>query len=208
MRRYSRSPILEPIERTIAAADETEANRRLTAVTAAVLLVLLAVECFTAFRIRQSLPVHFFVGLLLVPPTLLKLGSTGYRFARYWLGDPRYRRAGPPRLELRLLAAVVVAATVVLFGSGIELWLFGLRFGAVWLAIHQDSFLVWFFATGAHVLGHLDGTRRLAVAELTGGGTPPGAVTRRSLVAASLVVGFLLALVSLPWWSPFGLFES
>src|SRR5215472_14816813 len=166
-RRYSWSRILESIERTVA-ADETEANRRLTAVTAAVLLVLLAVECVTAFRIRQSLPVHFFVGLLLVPPILLKLGSTGYRFARYWLGDPRYRRAGPPPLELRLLAPVVVVATVALFGSGVELWLFGLRFGPVWLTIHADSFLVWFFATGAHVLGHLDGTRRRTLAELTG----------------------------------------
>jgi hypothetical protein len=190
-------------------ADETEGNRRLTAVTAAVLLVLLAVECATAFRIRQSLPVHFFVGLLLVPPVLLKMGSTGYRFARYFIGDPRYRRAGPPPLELRLLAPVVVLATVALFVSGVELWLFGLRFGAVWLTIHEDSFLVWFFATGAHVLGHLDGTRRLAVAELTGdGATAPGAVTRRSLVTASLVVGLLLALLSLPWWSPFGFLES
>jgi hypothetical protein len=170
--------------------------------------VLLAVECFTAFRLRQSLPVHFFVGLLLVPPILLKLASTGYRFARYWLGDPRYRRAGPPSLQLRLLAPVVVVATIALFGSGIELWLFGLRFGAVWLTIHEDSFLVWFFATGAHVLGHLDDTRRLAGAELTGAGTPPGAVTRRSLVTASLVVGLALALLSLPWWSPFGFFES
>jgi hypothetical protein len=188
--------------------DETEGNRRLTAVTAAVLLVLLAVECFTAFRIRQSLAVHFFVGLLLVPPILLKMGSTGYRFARYALRDPRYRRAGPPPLQLRLLAPVVVAATVALFGSGIELWLFGLRFGAVWLTIHEDSFLVWFFATGGHVLGHMDSTRRLAAAELTGDGTPPGAVTRRSLVTASLVVGLLLALLSLPWWSPFGFLES
>lgn len=188
--------------------DETEGNRRLTAVTAAVLLVLLAVECYTAFRIRQSLAVHFFVGLLLVPPILLKMGSTGYRFARYFLGDPRYRRAGRPPLRLRLLAPAVVVTTVVLFGSGIELWLFGLRFGAAWLTIHEDSFLVWFFATGAHVLWHLDGTRRLAFAELMGDGRPPGAVTRRSLITASLVVGLLLALLSLPWWSPFGLFES
>jgi hypothetical protein len=188
--------------------DETEGNRRLTAVTASVLLVLLGVECFTAFRIRQSLSVHFFVGLLLVPPIALKIGSTGYRFARYVLGDRRYRRAGPPPLGLRLLAPVVVVTTVALFGSGIELWLFGLRFGAVWLTIHEDSFLVWFFATGAHVLGHLDSTRRLTVAELAGGDGPPGAVTRRALVTASLVVGLLLALLSLPWWSPFGLLES
>jgi hypothetical protein len=183
----------------------TEGNRRLTAVTGAVLLGLLAVECATAFRIYQFLPVHYFVGLLVVPPVLLKLGSTGYRFLRYYAGDPAYRRDGPPSASMRLLAPVVVVATVVLLGSGVELWLFGFRFGAVWLKIHEDSFLVWFFAMGAHALSHLDATR----SELAGGqARPPGAITRRSLITASLVVGLLLAMVSLPWWSPFGLLES
>jgi hypothetical protein len=190
------------------AETETEANRRLTAVTAAVLLVLLAAEGVTVFRIRTLLSAHYFIGLLLVPPVLLKMGSTGYRFARYYLGDVRYRRAGPPELALRLLAPVVVVSTVVLFGSGIELWLFGLRYGMGWLTLHKLSFLVWFFAMGAHVLSHLDRTRRLAAADLAAGGEVPGAITRRSLVAASLAVGLLLALVSLPWWSPFGLLES
>lgn len=170
------------------------------------LLGLLAAECATAFRIREFLPAHYFVGLLLVPPVLLKLGSTGWRFASYYVrGDPAYRAAGPPSLSQRVLGPVVVAATVLLLGSGVELWLFGFRFGAVWLTVHEDSFLVWFFAMGAHVLAHLDATRRLAAADLAGG---PGAITRRSLVTASLVVGLLLALISLPWWSPFGLLES
>jgi hypothetical protein len=188
--------------------DETEANRRLTATTAAVLLLPLAAEVVTAFRIHQLLPAHYFVGLLLVPPLLLKLGSTGYRFGRYTLGDPRYRRAGPPDLALRLLAPVVVASTLCLFGTGVGLWLFGLRHGIAWLTVHRLSFLVWFFAVGAHVLAHLDRTRRLTLADLARAGRPPGAITRRSLVVASLVLGLVLALVSLPWWSPFGLLES
>jgi hypothetical protein len=187
---------------------ETEANRRLTAVTAAVLLLLLAAEGVTVLRIRVLLPAHYFIGLLLVPPVLLKLGSTGYRVARYYLGDPRYRRDGPPALSLRLLAVVVVGSTVLLLASGVELWLFGFRYGSGWLTLHEDSFLVWFFAMAAHVVAHLERTRRLAAAEVTGGGQVPGALTRRSLVTASLVLGLLLALVSLPWWSPFGLLES
>jgi hypothetical protein len=171
-----------------------------------VLLGLLAVECATAFRIHQFLPAHYFFGLLLVPPVLLKLGSTGWRFVSYYvLRDPAYRQAGTPPPSLRLLAPVVIVATVLLVGSGVELWLFGFRFGAVWLTIHEDSFLVWFFATGAHALSHLDATRRLTAADLAGG---PGAITRRSLLTATLLVGLLLALVSLPWWSPFGLLES
>jgi hypothetical protein len=186
----------------------TEANRRLTAVTAAVLLVLLVAEGVTVLRIQVLLPAHYFIGLLLLPPVLLKLGSTGYRVARYYLGDPRYRRDGAPALALRLLAAVVVASTVLLLASGVELWLFGFRFGSGWLTLHEDSFLVWSFATGAHVVAHLERTRRLAADELGGAGDVPGAVTRRSLVTASLVLGLLLALVSLPWWSPFGLLEA
>jgi hypothetical protein len=101
-----------------------------------------------------------------------------------------------------------VDSTLLLFGSGVELWLFGFRYGEVWLTIHELSFLVWFFATGAHVLAHLDRTRLLVAADLRADSVQPGAVTRRSLVTASLVVGLLLAVVSLPWWSPFGLFES
>lgn len=187
---------------------ETEGNRRLTAVTATVLFGLLAAEGVTVLRIREFLPAHYFIGLLLVPPVLLKMGSTGYRFARYYLADPRYRRAGPPPLGLRLLAPVVVASTVVLFGSGLELWVFGFRFGGVWLSLHKVSFLVWFVATGGHVLAHLEQMRRLTAAELVDADKVPGAITRRSLLVASLVVGFLLALVSLPWSSPFQVLQS
>ncbi len=38
---------------------------------------------------------HMFIGLVLIPPVLLKLGSTGYRFARYYTGAPAYRAKGP-----------------------------------------------------------------------------------------------------------------
>ena len=51
---------------------------------------------------------HMFIGLVLIPPVLLKLGSTGYRFVRYYAGAPAYREKGPPRPLLRLLAPVLV----------------------------------------------------------------------------------------------------
>jgi hypothetical protein len=54
----------------------------LTAATAAVLLVLLATEGVTVLSIRKLLSVHVLVGMVLVPPVVLKLGSTGYRFVR------------------------------------------------------------------------------------------------------------------------------
>jgi hypothetical protein len=33
-----------------------------------------------------------FIGMVLVPPVLLKVDSTGWRFARYYRGAPAYRR--------------------------------------------------------------------------------------------------------------------
>jgi hypothetical protein len=74
-----------------------EGNARLTGGTGAVLVVLLAAEGVTILRIRGLLTAHVFIGLVLVPPVLLKTGSTLWRFARYYLGDPAFRRKGPPR---------------------------------------------------------------------------------------------------------------
>lgn len=79
------------------AADSTgrgEGNERLTAMTGAVLLVLLAAEGATILRIHQLLTVHFFIGMLLIGPVLLKMGSTGYRFVRYYTGSAEYVRKG------------------------------------------------------------------------------------------------------------------
>ena len=59
-----------------------ESNSRLTAATAVVLLVLFAVEGFTILGVRRHLNIHVFVGVLLIPPVLLKIGSTGWRFTR------------------------------------------------------------------------------------------------------------------------------
>src|SRR5665213_1421797 len=96
-------------------------NARLTASTAAVLLVLLAAEGLTILRVGALLTPHVFIGLLLVPPVLLKMGSTLWRFGRYYQGDPAYPRKGPPPALLRLLGPVVVLRTGVVFATGIAL---------------------------------------------------------------------------------------
>ncbi len=83
--------------------------------------MLLAVLGVTIVRIGGLLSVHLFVGMLLVPPVLLKLASTGYRFVRYYTANPRYRRKGPPELALRVIAPMVVLSTVVVFASGVAL---------------------------------------------------------------------------------------
>ena len=80
-----------------------EGNERLTGLTGMVLLVLFAAEGFTVLAVRQMLTLHFFLGMLLIGPVLLKLCSTIYRFARYYSGDAGYRRKGPPALPMRVL---------------------------------------------------------------------------------------------------------
>jgi hypothetical protein len=80
------------------------ANERLTAISAVLLIVLLALEGVTILGIRPLLSWHVFVGMLLIPPVTLKLASTGYRFWRYYTGRPDYVLRGPPHVLLRLLA--------------------------------------------------------------------------------------------------------
>ena len=59
-----------------------ESNARLTAATGAVLLVLLAAEGLTLVSLDRFLRWHELIGVLVLPPIVLKLGATGYRFVR------------------------------------------------------------------------------------------------------------------------------
>ncbi len=86
-----------------------DGNERLTAMTGTVLIVLLAVLGVTILRIGQLIWLHLFLGLLLLGPLAVKLGSTGYRFVRYYTGDPAYREKGPPEPAAALIAPMVVA---------------------------------------------------------------------------------------------------
>jgi len=57
-------------------------NRQLTALVAAILVLLLAIEGATLLRLGSLLTVHAFVGMLLIPIVALKLASTGWRMLR------------------------------------------------------------------------------------------------------------------------------
>jgi hypothetical protein len=179
-----------------------DANGRLTALTGALLFVLLAGLGVTILGIRALLPEHLLIGFLIIPPLALKIASTGYRFMRYYAGDARYREAGPPAPLLRFLAPFVVISTVVVFATGLELWFFGLRFGSVWIEAHKLSFLAWLPLTGIHVLGHLNRTGQVMAAEFSSSRFA-NAMTRRSLVVGALVAGVVLAAASLTYASPF-----
>src|SRR6185503_6373313 len=104
---------------------------------------------------------HVFIGIVLIPPVLLKVASTGWRFARYYRGAPAYRRKGPPLLLPRLLGPVVVILTVVLLASGVGLLLVGPSWLPLLLKVHKASFVLWFGVMTIHVLGHLGEVFRL-----------------------------------------------
>jgi hypothetical protein len=177
-----------------------EANARLIGYASVALVIPLAAEVITG--VRPGLLAHALIGFSLVPLVLLKFGGVGYRFARYYAGDWRYRAAGPPDLVMRLIGPVLVLATVALFATGIELWLFGLRYGEHWLTWHKAVFVLWFLAATFHVLAYLGRAPELALADSD---RLRGVLARRSLVVASLIVGAALAIAMLPFPSPFAL---
>ncbi len=175
------------------------ANARITGTMGATLFVLFALEGLTILlHVRGVLSWHVFLGMLLVPPALVKTASTGHRILRYYAGDPAYVRKGPPPLILRLLGPFVIATTFLVVGTGIALLLAGRS--DLWRTAHKASFVLWFGAMAIHVLGHLRETPELAAADYgPRARSIPGAWARRWLLVGVLVTGALLGIWSLSW---------
>jgi hypothetical protein len=183
-------------------ADGTpHANARLTALTGTVLLALLAAQGFTILFIGRLVTVHIFIGLLLIGPVCLKIGSTGYRVARYYAGAPAYRREGPPAAWLRTLGPLVAILSVALLASGVAVAYLGERWHSLPLLwLHQVVFWCWLAATSLHVLGRVWRLPALVAADLRPRGRhdallAPGRAMRWSTLAAALGTGLLIALL-------------
>lgn len=171
------------------------------------LFVLLAAEGVTILRIHRLLSAHVFIGMLLVPPVLLKLGSTGYRFVRYYRGSAAYRGKGAPPPLLRLLGPFVVVLTLLVFGSGIALMFVASAWRPPMLFVHKASFVLWFGAMTIHVLAHLQETARLAPLDWLRRARRDvaGAGLRQWAVVTSLALGIPLGLLLVgrvgPWFT-------
>jgi hypothetical protein len=170
-------------------------NARLTATTGLVLLVLFLAELVTLLDVSGLIGWHVVIGVLLVPPALLKTASTGWRIARYYGGSRDYRESGPPPVLLRALGPLVVLSTLGLLGSGLALIALGpdasrhtlvralgQRVDAV--TVHQALFVCWAVATGLHVLARLVP----AVALAGGRSAVPGGRRRLAAIALTLIV--------------------
>jgi hypothetical protein len=138
-------------------------NARLTAWTGLLLLVLFLAELVTLLDVRSWISWHLTIGVLLVPPALLKTATTGWRILRYYAGNAPYRSAGPPPMLPRLVGPLVVLSTLALLGTGLALVLVGesgsrhtllsvVGQRVDLLTLHQAAFAVWAVVTGLHVL--------------------------------------------------------
>jgi hypothetical protein len=179
-------------------------NARLTAWLGLTLLALFLAELVTLVDVGRLVSWHIVLGLLLVPPSLAKTATTGWRMVRYYTGHAAYRQAGPPVLLLRLLGPLVVLGTLAVLASGTVVALVGapsayrpfvtvVGQGISVLTLHQAGFVVWAAATGLHVLARLV-PARLLVAR---GRRLPGRSGRALVVGASLAAAGVLAVVVL-----------
>lgn len=180
-------------------------NARLTAWTGLLLLALSVAELVTLLNVGRLISWHIVIGVLLVPPALLKTGSTGWRIIRYYAGNEPYRTAGPPPLVLRLLGPCVVVSTLAVLASGLVLIFIGVdasRRAVPGLAvsplmIHKAVFVVWGVCTGLHTLGRLIPALRLTIGRRSGARTVPGAGSRGALMVGTMAIAAIVAAVIL-----------
>ncbi len=182
-----------------------EGNEVLTSAAAVVLVGLLVAEGVTIVHMAGLLSAHMFIGLVLIPPVMLKLGSTGYRMVGYYGGSRAYRKKGPPLLPLRLMAPVLVASTIAVLASGVLLLAAGHKSNSV-LTIHKLSFIVFGAVLAVHFLAYVPRVAHSLVAEWGAARrhAAPGAGARAMLVAAAVGGGAALALALLPTIHAYG----
>lgn len=184
-------------------------NARLTAWTGAILFLLFVAELVTLLDVRGWISWHVALGVLLVPPALLKTASTGWRFLRYYTRGRPYVEAGPPIMPLRILGPVVVVTTLGLLGSGLVLIALGEQrsrdtviAGFDWVSIHQGFFILCGIALGLHFLARavpalmlISGRRK---EEPGAASRVPGGAMRLVLVVLTLAVAGVTTALVLP----------
>jgi hypothetical protein len=183
-------------------------NARLTAWTGLLLLVLSLAELVTLINVGGLLSWHIVIGVLLVPPALLKTASTGWRIVRYYRGNSDYRHVGPPPMLLRILGPGVVLSTLGLLASGLMLILLGrdrsrsvlltaLGQRVDWLTLHQALFIVWAVLTGLHVLARIVPALQLTLFRSRLTKVVDGSRRRAAVLVGTLVVAGLVAAIVL-----------
>jgi hypothetical protein len=183
----------------------TQGNEILTNCAATVLVFLLVAEGITITHMSGLRSAHMFIGLVLVPPVLLKLGSAGYRMVNYYAGTRAYRLSGPPVLPLRVMAPVLVASVLSVLTSGVLLLATGHKSNAI-LTIHRLSAIVFGALLAVHFMAYVPRVVRSLRTDWTAARRQvvPGTGARAMLVAAAIGGGAALALALLPTIHAYG----
>jgi hypothetical protein len=176
-------------------------NERLTAAVGLLVIAPVLVEIASVLLgVHTFMSLHVFVGLALIPAVLLKLTSTGWRFARYYTRRRAYVALGPPQAAMRLLAPLFVAATVVLFGSGVAM---GLLHGHALLIarqLHGPASVIWLLLLGLHVVVYLGRALRRATEDALPAKRRAvrGASARAYALAIAVIGGLVLGGATVP----------
>ena len=173
-----------------------EANARLTAAAGIVILILLIAELVTVvLGAAGVLSLHVAIGLILVPPVLVKLASTTWRMVNYYLGAAAYVHRGPPRRLDRVLAPILSVAIMLVLTSGVTLLLGPSSIHQTALQVHKVTFYLALLLVFAHLALHLIQALRLLARDRT---NHPGSAlavrARWTAILATVLVGALLAL--------------
>jgi len=176
-------------------------NERLTAAVGLLVVIPVSVEVASILLgVHSFMSLHVFVGLALIPAVLLKLGSTGWRFVRYYSRNRAYVAAGPPEVAMRMLAPLFVVATVVLFGSGFAMGFLHGHDLQLARRLHGPAAVIWLALLGIHVLAYFGRALRSAADDALPATHEPvrGTTARRYAVSIVVIGGLVLAAAMVP----------
>lgn len=187
-------------------------NARLTGWLGMLALVVIAAELVTLLDVNGLMAWHAGIGVVLTALVLLKVASTGWRMARYYLGSAPYVEAGPPPLLLRLLGPFVVLSSLGVLGSGFALIALGRRASEQALfsllgqsvspvTLHQGFFILFGGFVGLHILGRVvpsallvSGRNRLGAARIE----VPGRTARFGIVLGGMTAALVAVTLVVP----------
>lgn len=171
-------------------------NERLTAMISVALLVLFSVEVVTSLLLGSLFGLHFFLGMLLIVPVCVKIGSTVWRFCRYYLGSEPYVRRGPPPMLQRVLGPALILSSVGVLGTGALLAFGGPDIG--WRKPHQLFFYLWLIIVAIHVVHYLPRLPKILADRPAERAMRAVADSRARwlLLAGSLIGGLILAILT------------
>ena len=172
-----------------------EANARLTGAAGIVILILLIAELVTvALGAVSVLSLHVAIGLILMPPVLVKLASTTWRMVNYYLGAAAYQHRGPPPTLARVLGPILSAAIVLVLISGIALILGPSSLHRAALSVHKVTFYLALLLIVWHLAMHMTQALRLAARDWVNRRSAALVVRARlTAIVGSVLLGALLA---------------